>query len=90
MTARCNNCGEEWPRDPALEVGCPACHATAGVQCRRPSGHACAVHAERDRLAMTRGFLAPCPVRPMPTTHADSLPLFSFATPPLNLERDRP
>jgi len=63
MTACCNACGQEWPRDPALEVECPDCRAGIGSACRRPSGHACAVHGGRDRLAMDRGFLEPCPAR---------------------------
>jgi hypothetical protein len=61
MTTRCNACGEEWPRDPAFEVECPDCKAGIGSPCRRPSGHACAIHASRDRLAMEMGLLAPCP-----------------------------
>ena len=60
MTARCNTCGQEWPRDPALEVACPDCHARVGSDCRRPSGHACVIHAARDRLAIDSGFLNPC------------------------------
>lgn len=59
---RCNACGQTWPRDPALEVPCPTCHAPVGGPCRRPSGHACALHADRDRLAMAQGVLTPCPV----------------------------
>jgi predicted RNA-binding Zn-ribbon protein involved in translation (DUF1610 family) len=61
MNARCNACGEVWPRDLALEVECPDCHEPVGSRCRRPSGHACSVHGARDRLAMHRGLLAPCP-----------------------------
>lgn len=49
---QCSNCGQEWPRDPALEVECPTCRAKPGVLCRRPSEHECPVHATRDRLAM--------------------------------------
>lgn len=59
--ARCNGCGEEWPRDPALEVECPDCKAGIGSPCRRPSGHVCGIHASRDCLAMEKGVLAPCP-----------------------------
>lgn len=57
---RCKACGEEWPRDPAFEVEWPDCKA-GGSPCRRPSGHVCAIHASRDRLAMEMGLLAPCP-----------------------------
>jgi hypothetical protein len=80
MTVRCNACGEEWPRDPALEVDCPDCRAGLGSACRRPSGHSCAVHASRDRLAMGRGFFAPCLVAetPLPELPSDDLPLFAF------------
>ena len=52
---RCTNCGQEWPRDPALEVPCPVCRAGIGQICRRPSGHRVfggAFHPDRDRLAM--------------------------------------
>jgi hypothetical protein len=73
MTARCNRCGQEWPRDPALEVPCPACHAAAGRKCRRPSGHACDIHVERDQAALDAGKLAPCPMAgpPRPAHEAD-------------------
>lgn len=52
MTARCANCGQEWERDPALEVERPICKAPVGRSCRRPSGHVCPIHAKRDLLAM--------------------------------------
>lgn len=59
------NCGREWPRDPALEVECPDCHAAIGVQCRRPSGHSnfgkCNVHASRDLKADALGHYGVCP-----------------------------
>jgi DNA-directed RNA polymerase subunit RPC12/RpoP len=61
MTVACSQCGEEWPRDPALEVPCPTCHARVGVKCRRPSGHPCELHASRDQAAIDAGFLRPCP-----------------------------
>ena len=57
MTATCSNCGETWPRDPALEVACPTCHARVGVKCRRPSGHSCELHRSCDQAAMDAGFL---------------------------------
>lgn len=62
MSARCLRCGQEWPRDPALEVGCPLCGAAVGVHCTRPSGHKARVHAARDRLALEKvpGY-AECP-----------------------------
>jgi hypothetical protein len=73
MTARCNLCGQEWPRDPALEVPCPACPAAAGQKCRRPSGHACDIHVERDRAALEAGKLTLCPMagRPPPAHEAE-------------------
>lgn len=55
MPVICSRCGQEWPRDPALEVACPVCHAPVGAECRRPSGHrvwAGDIHPERDRLAL--------------------------------------
>lgn len=92
MTARCQACGQEWPRDPALEVACPACHAPEGAPCRRPSGHGCAVHEARDRLAMERGILAPCPASaPRGRAPRDGLPLFTIAhKPPQPPERTMP
>jgi hypothetical protein len=50
----CENCGQTWPRDPALEVRCPTCRAAIGQLCKRPSGHGCDVHASRDHLAMAQ------------------------------------
>lgn len=61
MTVTCSQCGEQWARDPALAVPCPACLAPVGRRCRRPSGHDCAVHASRDQAAMAAGFLRMCP-----------------------------
>ena len=61
MSVTCKACGITWVRDPAIEVACPKCRANVGVHCKRPSGHECDVHAERDRLAMAEGFLRPCP-----------------------------
>ncbi len=52
MTVQCSTCGQHWERDPALEVACPSCGADVGSQCRRPSGHPCAVHAGRDKRAL--------------------------------------
>lgn len=63
MSVRCNRCGEEWPRDPALEVPCPTCGAAVGRHCRRPSEHRVfggGVHPDRDRAAMAAGNLAKC------------------------------
>lgn len=60
MAVTCRHCGQTWPRDPAMEVACPACFAGIGSPCRRPSGHGCATHAARDQLAMDRGFLVAC------------------------------
>jgi hypothetical protein len=64
MTVTCSACGEIWPRDPALEVECPTCHARPGRRCKRLSGHPCELHASRDRAAMAAGFLRPCPKGP--------------------------
>ena len=55
MSVQCSACGQEWPRDPALEVACPVCRASVGAPCRRPSGHRVyggELHPDRDRLAM--------------------------------------
>jgi len=77
MTVRCNACGEVWRRDPALDVECPDCRAPIGSSCRRPSGHHCAVHAARDRLAMQRGFRRPLPGCRLPASE-DSVSQFSL------------
>jgi predicted amidophosphoribosyltransferase len=68
MTVSCSACGQEWPRDPALEVRCPTCCAKVGHYCSaaRPSGYrvrfgAAMVHPARDQLAMDLGFLQRCP-----------------------------
>jgi hypothetical protein len=65
---KCNLCGEEWPRDPALEVACPKCRAAVGVGCKdeRPSGHRVNrfdVHPERDQCALDKGLIGLCPKR---------------------------
>ena len=75
MTVSCLRCGEEWPRDPAREVKCPYCLAPVGSPCKRPSGHGCDIHAERDRLAMEMGFLQKCPAAMMPATDNPQLSL---------------
>lgn len=64
----CELCGEQWPRDPRLEVPCPACKARIGVRCMRPSEHRAFTgdppHIEREELAIQRGFLGrTCPAR---------------------------
>lgn len=38
MTVRCE-CGDEFPRHPALEIKCPTCQARPGKPCVRPSEH---------------------------------------------------
>lgn len=59
---KCGRCGQEWPRDPAVEVPCPVCGAAAGRWCRRPSGHkAMDLHAARDQAALDAGVLHRCP-----------------------------
>lgn len=60
----CLRCGQEWPRDPALEVACPLCRAPVGRACRRPSQHEVyggAVHSARDQAALDAGFVQMCP-----------------------------
>jgi len=66
MTVQCSRCGQEWERDPALEVKCPTCQAPVGIRCRRPSGHSCDIHASRDLAAMEAGFLEKCPASATP------------------------
>lgn len=61
MTVHCRSCGQEWPQDPAKAVACPDCGADEGQRCVRPSGHRCAIHFDRDRLALARGIAPPCP-----------------------------
>lgn len=75
----CSRCGQSWPRDPALEVICPQCHAPIGTPCHRPSGHGCALHAARDQAAMDAGKLVKCPGAP--TDPVDNLDLFSKELP---------
>jgi hypothetical protein len=64
---RCDDCGQEWPRDPALEVACPKCGAAVGKWCYddRPSGHRAKfgvwVHSERDQRALDEGIITRCP-----------------------------
>ena len=63
MVVTCSRCGQEWPRDPALEVSCPVCRAPVGQRCRRPSGHGVfgrGLHVARDEAAMRAGYLAKC------------------------------
>ncbi|MDP2663444.1 MAG: hypothetical protein Q8R28_22240 [Dehalococcoidia bacterium] len=58
----CRNCGQEWGRNPVLEVPCSSCRAPVGTWCRRPSGHrAMDLHRQREELAMERGLLHRCP-----------------------------
>lgn len=71
----CSACGQEWPRDPALEVKCPTCNARTGIYCSevRPSGYrirfgSTLIHPARDQLAMDLGFLQKCPAVMMPVT----------------------
>jgi len=59
----CLRCGEEWPRDPALEVTCPDCHAEPGHTCVRPSGHSgpfVNLHYARKQAAFDQGFENVC------------------------------
>lgn len=80
MAITCSGCGQSWERDPAIEVECPSCRAPVGVRCRRPSGHSCEIHAERDMLALRLGFLAPCPAgKGQQRPSADQQATFAFA-----------
>lgn len=63
MPVSCSRCGQTWPRDPALEVDCPTCHAPVGRRCVRPSEHKVfggQFHPDRDRAAMAAGFMQKC------------------------------
>ncbi len=64
MTLSCNRCGETWERHPALVVGCPTCGVAAGVKCRRPSGHPCDTHVDREQDALDAGLMTRCPAAP--------------------------
>lgn len=58
-------CNLSWPRDPCLEIECPACGAPAGIGCRRPSGHSgqfVDLHAARDLAADAAEAYGPCPL----------------------------
>lgn len=70
MSVQCQRCGQEWPRDPALEVACPTCRAPIGAWCKRPSGHqAQDLHTARDRLALdTIPDYGRCPAADAPPT----------------------
>lgn len=94
MTVHClkPGCDLAWPRDPVLEVACPACHVRPGAKCRRPSGHTAwgegNFHAARDIAADQAGSYGPCPsgrcglenVATQKAAGAD-LPLFAGAQP---------
>ena len=66
----CRLCGQEWPEDPRLALPCPKCGASAGVNCRRPSGHTIrpqfggAPHLEREHAAVDAGLLRRCTANP--------------------------
>jgi hypothetical protein len=76
MPTTCLHCGQEWPRDPALEVACPTFHAAIGSRCKRPSGHEAGdAHAARDRLAMqTIPGYDMCPAVATATAHPPEQP----------------
>ena len=79
---QCHRCGETWPNgDPALRVACPSCQVPPGRVCRRPSAHERVVHAARDRLAMERGLLRPCPALTWGDRHAKPLPFPAPSSP---------
>lgn len=56
MRSKCEHCGgmaivgSTCP----IAIPCPTCYAPAGASCRRPSGHACDMHAARWRTAEDR------------------------------------
>lgn len=58
----CNvpGCSKTWTRDPCLEVACPTCSQPVGSRCKRPSGHGCEFHGERDLLADREGHYGAC------------------------------
>jgi hypothetical protein len=63
----CRRSGEQWPRDPALEVPCPQCGAAIGKPCKRPSQHGVwgnQPHASRDQAALDAGIVRTCPGNP--------------------------
>ena len=77
MTYTCHRCGEEWERHPVTRVPCPACPATAGQWCVRPSGHQAAeLHAAREQAALDAGALKPCPMAPSPAAKAEQMEMF--------------
>jgi len=78
MPVTCKRCGESWPRDPALEVPCPTCQAPIGVKCKRPSGHGCELHAQRDQAAMDAGKLRKCTGAPNVAQAVPEAPLTLF------------
>ena len=58
----CQLCGEQWDKDPALEVPCPVCPAKVGQWCRRPSEHrAMLLHRPRIKAAEAAGKISKCP-----------------------------
>lgn len=78
MGVTCRDCGKEWDQDPALEVSCPSCSAEIGQRCKRPSGHKCRIHTERDRRALEEVYdYSKCPSTSAPgrlTAGSDSSP----------------
>jgi hypothetical protein len=75
MTVSCSRCGDEWTRDPALEVVCPVCNSQIGYYCgsKRPSGHKVRfgytlIHPAREILAMEMGFLQKCSAAIIPAS----------------------
>lgn len=60
----CHNCGETWPRHPALEVPCPTCQAPIGQACRKPSGHNRwsyeGPHVSREQAAVNAEIMSIC------------------------------
>jgi len=83
VTVACSACGQEWERDPAIEVECPKCDAKVGHYCRvrRPSERTCnfgnktLIHPARDQLAMDKGFLQRCPAAIVPVVEQPQMSL---------------
>jgi hypothetical protein len=87
MTVSCSACGQEWDRDPALEVTCPTCNARIGTYCseQRPSGYrirfgSTLIHPARDQAAMDFGLLQRCPAA-QKHEDPDNIPLFASCQP---------
>ena len=71
----CQFCGEQWDRDPSLEVSCPQCKVRIGAWCKSPSGHkAMRLHVAREHAAIAAGKLHICPKAGAPLPGASAAP----------------